>query len=336
MATYNGNLNLLDLISNQENDPLTGLVEDVPTYAPEFSQIPVTVKSGITYRIVKRTALPPSGFRQVNQGIGTSKSTYKQEVKEMFPLDVIITVDELIVKGDDESAGDILTHEAQGALQSAILTIGAQTWYGTSNDANGFDGIRSQITNNIAASSGTGAISTSAYALWLHPWGVNYPVGNKGQVAMKPWNTQLIPASNTVTVGTTTGSTAYFNAYYSNINAYIGLAVASNYSVFAVTGVQWGNGTSTVYPLTDRLASQLLSLIPLNRRQGLCWFMNRTAHWLLWQSRSTVNVGTAGANAGYGLQPANAAGTPQFAPPPESLCGYPIVLTDSISNTESN
>jgi len=38
------NLNLLDLISNQGNDELTGLIEDVVTYAPEFSMIPVVVK----------------------------------------------------------------------------------------------------------------------------------------------------------------------------------------------------------------------------------------------------------------------------------------------------
>lgn len=333
MATFNGNLNLLDLITNQDNDPLTGLIEDVPTYAPEFSQIPVTIKPGVTYKILKRTALPPSGFRQFNQGIGTSKSSYKQEVKEMFPLDVLITVDEQIVQSDDESAGDILTHEAQGALQSAIITLGAQTWYGTSNDVNGFDGIRAQVTNNIGAGGTTS--TTSAYALWLHPWGVNYPVGLKGQVAMKPWTTQYIPATNTVTIGTATGQTALYNAYCSNIACRIGLAVGSNYSAFAVTGLQYGNGTTTFYPLTDKLASQLLSLIPLNRRQGLCWFMNRQAHWFLWQSRSTVNTNTNG-SLSYGLQPADGSGRPQFAPPPETLCGYPIVLTDSIQNTESN
>jgi len=333
MATFNGNLNLLDLITNQDNDPLTGLIEDVPTYAPEFSQIPVTIKPGITYKILKRTALPPSGFRAFNQGIGTSKSSYKQEVKEMFPLDVQIFVDEQIVQSDDESAGDILTHEAQGALQSAIITLGAQTYYGTSNDVNGFDGVRAQTTNNIGAGGTTN--STSAYALWLHPWGVNYPVGLKGSVAMKPWAQQFIASSNTVTTAGVAGSTGHYNAYVSNISARIGLTVGSNYSVFAVTGIQYGNGTTTFYPLTDRLASQLLSLIPLNRRQGLCWFMNRQTHWTLWQSRSTVNVG-ANAGLSYGLQPSDGSGRPQFAPPPESLCGYPIVLTDSIQNTESN
>ena len=41
---------------------------------------------------------------------------------------------------------------------------------------------------------------------------------------------------------------------------------------------------------------------------------------------STVNT-ASNASLSYGLQPADAGGRPQFAPPPESLCGYPIVLT---------
>ena len=80
------NLTLLDLITLQKNDPLTGLVEDVTTYAPEVSSIPVVVRPGITYYIAKRTALPTSGFRQVNQGIASSKSAYKKEVKDIYEL----------------------------------------------------------------------------------------------------------------------------------------------------------------------------------------------------------------------------------------------------------
>jgi hypothetical protein len=329
MPTFNGNLNALDLITNQGNDMLTGLIEDVPVYAPEFAQIPVTVKDGITYKIVKRLALPQAGWRQINQGIGTVKSTYKQEVKEMFPLDCIINVDELIVQGDDESAGgDILTKEAQGALQSAILTIGAQTWYGTSNDANGFQGVRAQLTNNVGAGGSTN--TTSAYLIWLHPWGCNYPIGRKGQISMKPWNIQQI-----VTVNPGTSGASNIMAYVSNISSFIGFTVGSNYSCYAVTGLS-GPGANT-YMLTDKLMGQLLSYVPMTRRQGLVWFMNRNAHWQLQQSRMTIyNANLYGTVAGYSYQAAGASGAPAVAPPPDSALGYPIVVTDSISNTESN
>lgn len=308
---------MLDLITNQENDALTGLIEDVPIYAPEFSQIPVEVKPGVTYRIVKRTALPPSGFRQINQGIGTSKSSYKQEVKEMFFADTIINVDEAIVKGDDESAGgDILTKEAHGALQSVIITLGAQTWYGTSNDANGFTGIRSQVTASIAAGGTTN--TTSVYLLWLHPWGVNFPLGRKGQVAMKPWNIQQIVTSNPGT----TGSSNIF-AYVSNISFFIGLTVGSNYSIFAITGLS--APSASTYVMTDALGAQLLSYVPMTRRQGLVWFMNRNAHFQLQKSRTAI-----------GYFPGGPTGAPAWSPPPDSCQGYPIVVTDSVTNIESN
>lgn len=327
MPTYNGNLSLLDLVTLQGNDPLTGLIEDVTTYAPEFSQVPVQVKSGITYKIAKRTVLPPSGFRQVNQGIGTSKSAYKQEVKEMYPLDVIINVDEMIWKGDDESVGDVLTKEAQGALQSVIITLGAQFYYGTSNDPNGFSGIRAQISNTVQAGGTTG--STSCYAAWLHPWGVNFPIGRKGEIAMPPFNRQQIAVTNP---GAST--TSNFFAWVSNISAFIGLTVGSNYSVWNVGGITTVNATAGIYTqaLTDRLAASLLALIPLNRRQGLVWFMNRNSHFLLQQSRTTIQA-TAGAGS---YQVAGPGGTPAWPAPPDMMLGFPIIVTDSITNSESN
>ena len=324
-STSSNMLNLLDLVTQQGNDALTGLIEDVMIYAPEFAQFPVIRKSGTSYKIVSRNQLPQSGFRQVNQGIGTSKSGYKQQVKEMFPVDVIINVDELIVKGDDESAGgDILTKEAQGALQSVINTLGTQIWYGTTSpgDPNGFSGLRAQCTNSIGA--GGTSNTTSAYLVWLHPWGVNLPVGNKGEIAMIPWFKQQVVVTNPGTTGTSN-----LMAWVSNINCFIGLTVGSDYSVFAITGLSQP-GTLT-YPLTDKLGSQLISYIPMMRRQGLMWFMNRNALYQLQQSRSTIAV-----SGGGSYWPAGAGGGPAWSPTPDNLGGYPIVVTDSIINTESN
>lgn len=320
------NLTLYDLITTQQNDVLTGLVEDVTTYAPELSQIPVIVRPGITYKILKRTALPAAGFRSANAGITGSKSSYKQEVKEMMFLDGQITVDEAIVKGDDRSTGDILSHEAQGVLQNAIITVGNQTYYGQANDgSNGFVGVRAQLANTSSAGGTTN--STTAYALWLNPWGVTYDVGKEGVIALPPFQRQQIVAP--------TGTGNIF-AWVSNISFYIGLSVKSNSSVWGVTGITthttassvFPNGTSTVYDqaMTDRIAAELVSKIPLNRRNGLVWFMNRTSHFLLQQSRTALNFQSAGALNG----------SPAWSPPPLACEGYPVVVTDSITNTEDN
>lgn len=321
------NLTLLDLITLQKNDPLTGLVEDVTTYAPEVSSIPVVVRPGITYYIAKRTALPTSGFRQVNAGIASSKSSYKKEVKEMFPIDCQVTTDELIVKGDDRSTGDILSHEAQGALQSTLITVGSQTYYGAANDgSNGFVGLRAQMYGTASAGGTTN--SSTAYALWLNPHGVSYDVGKDGVIAMPPFQRQQIAAP--------TGTGTIF-AWVSNISFYIGLSVKSNYSVWGVTGItthttgvtgSFISGQSTIYDqaMTDRKAAELVAQIPLVRRNGLVWFMNRQSHFLLQQSRAAINFQVASA--------ANA--SPAWSSRPEMCEGFPVIVTDSITNTENN
>jgi hypothetical protein len=247
----------------------------------------------------------------------------------MYPLDVIINVDEMIWKGDDESVGDVLTKEAQGALQSVIITLGAQFYYGTSNDPNGFSGIRSQISNTVGAGGSTN--TTSCYACWLHPWGVHFPIGRKGEIAMPPFTRQQIVVSNPGT----TGSSNLF-AWVSNISCFIGLTVGSNYSVWNIGGISTAV-SSGVYTqaLTDRLAASLLALIPLNRRQGLVWFMNRNSHFTLQQSRTTIQAGSGGGTTGS-YQPADGGGRPAWPAPPDMMLGYPIIVTDSITNSESN
>ena len=307
------NLTLFDLVTLQRNDFLTGLVEDVTTYAPEFSMIPVEKRAGTYYEIVRRTSLPSVSFRNINTGITPTKSIYKKELKEMFFLDGQIVVDEAIVKGDDASTGSVLVHEAQGALQAAVITIGTQVYYGQSSPgiSNGFPGLRTQLSGVITAGGTTS--TTTAFLVWLNPQGVHFDVGNDGEIAMKPWWIQ-----KTLPSGGTTGQD--YIAWISNISAYIGLAVVSTWSVWGVVGID------ATHKMTDIIGAQLISLIPLNRRQGLQWFMNRTAYYTLQASRTSI-----------GNQPAVAAnGGPAWSPPPLECNGYPICVTDSITNTESN
>jgi hypothetical protein len=321
-------LTLFDLITLQRNDILTGLVEDVTTYAPEFSRIPVVTRPGTWYEVVRRTALGTAAFRQVNGGATAIKSQYKKEVKGMFFVDVPINVDEAILKADDKSTGDVYTHEAQGALQAALILLGAQTWYGTSNDANGFAGVRAQCAGSVGAGGTT--TSTSAYLLWINgPWGCRFDVGENGAVNLPPPMRQQIAAP----VGT-----GNIFAWVSNLSCWVGFNVISANSTngggatWAVTGITT-HQTTNVYDqaLTDRIAAQLISNIPLVRRQGLCWFMNRTSYFLLQQSRSTFNPTTGGM-----FVPGAGDGRPGWAPPPNMLEGYPLVVTDSVVNTESN
>ncbi len=317
---------LYDLAILDRADQYTGLIEDVTTLAPEFDVFSAHKRSGTWYKTVKRTTLPTVQFRTVNAGVPTSKSVYKSEVKEMFFMDARLNMDEAVWDADPESVGSLWQLEAAGAMRAAAILIGQQTYYGTSADSNGFTGIRSQLAFTTAATTGT---STSAYLCWMdEKEGCRYDVGMDGNFAISaPFRQQVVDPAN---------SSNSFFAYVGNLKAWLGYNQMSNLSAFAVTGI-----TGTLqYWLKDDLAAQLIAQIPVARRSNLRWFMNRSCESYLQRSRSTVNVGinpagtTSGNLASY--QSAGADGRPAFSPLPNQLGGYPITLTDSILNTETN
>lgn len=326
------NISLYDLATLQRNDPYTGLIEDVTTLPAEWNSISAMKRSGTWYEIVKRTTYPTAQFRQVNAGVTTSKSAYKKEVKEMLFVDTQLQMDEAIWDADDASVGQIWQLEAEGAMRAAAILLGQQTYYGTSADANGFIGLRSQFTA-VAKAGGT-TNTTSAYLLWEdEKHGVRYDVGRDGQFAISaPFRQQIAPTSTTVQF-----------AYVGNLRAYVGLFVGSNLSVYAITGIGTTVSTPETNPLSDLLAQQLYASIPAARRNKLRWYMNRTSESILQQNRSAV-IPTAGIFSGASptgvgtayLQPADSTGRPAYSPMPTMLNGWPIVVTDSILNTETN
>jgi len=309
------NLTLYDLAVLHRTDEYTGLIEDVTTLAPEFSTISAMKRPGTWYEIVKRVQYPTAQFRNVNEGVTTSRSTYKKEVKEMLFLDTQLQMDEAIWDGDDATAGPVWQLEARGAIEASSILIGQQTWYGTSADAKGFNGVTSQLCTAVAHAN-SGANTTSAYLLWEDPKeGVRYDVGRDGSFAISPPFRQQVLDGN---------SKPYFG-YVGNLKAYIGLFVGSSYSCWGVTGVTSNTAAYATNGLTDVLAFQLLSYIPARRRNQLRWYMNRTSESTLRQNR-----------VASGYQPADARGLPAFSPLPEMLAGWPITVTDSILNTETN
>lgn len=317
------NPTLIDLAALNRTDSYTGLVEDVTTLAPEFSTFSAHARSGWFYEVVRRIALPTAQFRITNAGVNTSKSTYKKDVKEMFYIDTQLQIDEAIWKADPGNVGSIWMNEAAGAMRSASILIGQQTYYGTSADAAGFVGIRSQLAYTIAAGGTTS--STSAYLCNMDAQqGCRYDVGMDGQFAISaPQRQQVV---DTVNSGKT-----YF-AYVGNLNAWVGYNQISNLSSWAVTGVT----TTQAQWLTDSFGSQLLAKIPMARRGNLRWFINRTAASTLQRARSTVNIGIVASNPTASYQAAGADGRPAFSPLPDNLVGYPITVTDSILDTETN
>jgi hypothetical protein len=300
-------LTLLDLAARTGSDAIVGLIEDVTTSAPEFRNVLARPMPGTSYKLTRRTALPTPAFRDANPAsLASSSSAYVQDLKQMYFLDCPLEVDEMIIKGDSRDIGDLLSDEAAGALEAAFNVLGRQFYYGTAADAKGFAGLQSQLSIDSVFAGGTTS-TTSAYLVDISLQGVHFVVGNDGAIELPDWMKQKVSTGNM--------------AFVSNLSSFIGLNVGNKDAVYRVRGVNAGANK-----LTDAKGAELLSKVPgrIAAKGTLRWFLNRTAAYSLQLSRSAVGQVDAGAS-----------GLPAFAPFPTELGGVPIIVTDSLLDTET-
>jgi len=310
-----GPITLLDL-AIRNGDAVAIVVEDVTTVAPEINVVPAVPRQGTSYDVLRRVGLPAGGFRQVGSGVTMSKSTWSRETKPMYLFDAQMLIGEDIVKAQTASSratvGDVLADEASATIRGSIINLGQQFYYGVSADANGFAGLSTQFTEELDAGGSTS--TTSAYLAWLdpseiNPQGVHFSLGLDGAMNFSEWLKQQVD------MGAGKKAMAWVNGFL----FYIGLGVASTQSVWRVRGI------SAAHPLTDDLGNQMLSKVPIARRNNLRWFMNKTAAFTLQKARATVTIAQPGIPA-TGLYPEL----------PSMLAGWPITLTDSLLDTESS
>jgi hypothetical protein len=322
----NALVSLLDISKRTGSDPAIGLLEETTTFAPELTTLMGRPISGTTYMATSRT-LPTVAFRSANNGSDSIKSSYSQKLAQCFILDPQMIADKMVVDaeakgGVNQSVGDILFDEAQGVLTASGILLGSQVWYGTSSDALGFNGILS-LTNALNTTTGptapapvisaggtTANVQTSAYLVWNHIQGAHFVWGNNQGLSMGDWRTQQVNGANSKPM----------TAYVNNLSAWIGLAVNHSKSIARIANCE----DATSKRLTDAMGAKLMQYVPLAIQQsgGLRWFMNQQAAYQLQFSRS---AGTA-----------NTSSDPLvFAPTPTTLCGIPITITNSITNTEA-
>lgn len=318
-------ISLLDITKRSGSDPAIGLLEETTTFAPELRTLMGRPISGTTYRATRRT-LPTVAFRRANDGSDTVKSAYDQILAQCYILDGQMQMDKAVAdaeakQGLNESVGDVLFDEAQGVLLGAGIAVGSQLWYGTSSDALGFAGIAS-LTGALNTSTGataaapvvsaggtTASVQTSAYLVWNNIKGVHFIWGNNEGLKMDDWRVQTVLGANSKNM----------TAYVNNLQGWIGLAVNHSKSVARIANCE----DAANKRLTDAIGAKLLQYVPLQIQEsgGLRWFMNQQAAYQLQISRSTSTN--------------NDSNPIKFASQPTDLCGIPITITNSISNTES-
>ncbi|HXE53707.1 MAG TPA: hypothetical protein VN541_11855, partial [Tepidisphaeraceae bacterium] len=71
---------LLDIAKANGSDPIVGLIDETTKAHPEISMVAARTIKGLNYKTWVRTGLPTAGFRQANQGVASSKSTYENRL----------------------------------------------------------------------------------------------------------------------------------------------------------------------------------------------------------------------------------------------------------------
>jgi hypothetical protein len=308
-------LTLLDITKQTGTDQAVGVVEEVRTFAPEAATLLGRPIAGTTYKTLKRTLLPAGPtFRKANQGSDILSSTWDQVIQQCFYLDGQMSTDEAVLSASEFGEDYVLANEAVGVLKQKLITLGSQFYYGNPSDTDaGFRGLQYLYdTTNCQQKAGGSAsnIQTSAYFVCNGLEYTSFIFGKNMGIQMNAWLRQQVKDNNG----------KYYFAKVNNLAGWIGLSF--NYSKSVVRVCNIDNISTTTLPLTDAIGAKALASFPVGVVPNFC-FMNRPTRLGLQISRSAI-IGAITANEPL-----------RFAPTPAEIGGIPIVVTDSLINTEA-
>lgn len=308
--------NLLDLAKKTGSDATVGLIEQNLLAYPEAQLFPARTISGTSFKTMLRTDYPAPGFRLVNEGTETLKGTYENKMVECAYLDGLLEIDEAQVQADSGDIADAMTLEASGLMKGTLRTLGRQLWYGTAQDAKGFQGANQIVPSGLKvdATGTTANTGSSCYLVCFGSQAVQFIFGNGNVFAMPDWTRQRV-----------TRSSKHLFAWVSNISGWTGAQWVNAYSVGKIYNLTEDSGKG----LTDSLVADLIAKFPddADMSNAKLFCTRRSARELQKSRTPTSAANTSAARTASGVEIA--------APWPTTSNGIPIVLTSSLTNTEA-
>jgi hypothetical protein len=302
---------LLDIAKMNGTDAEVGLIEEVTTVAPEVKVGAARTIKGMNYNTLVRTGLPTVNFRNANEGVVPSKSTWEKRLTECYILNPSWQADKAVADKHEDGAQALLALEADGMVKAAFIRLGLQFYYGNTvglpGDIKGFPGLlQSYDATNMVVDAG-GTSDNTASSVWAVKWGaqnVQFVYGADGSLDVSDPREQSVADPN--------NAGAFYTAYFQEMLAYPGLQVSNVYCIGRIKKLTAEAGKG----LTDNLVSQLLEKFPVGFKPDVL-LMGRRSLGQLQRSRTATNP----------------TGAP--APIPTESQGIPIEVTDSIVNTEA-
>ena len=300
------------------------LIEANTTFAPEWGVIPVKAIKGTSYSTLVRSSLPTVDFQNLGAGVTATKSLFSVRKHDMFFLKARVEAVKEIAEAWDREAGAVGSYfsvESSGITRAAMQKLGSQVFYGTAAGTDkGFQGLKAFTAfggaTTLNATGTTANTASSVYLAWCDS-------GSEEAISFLTGNDTVLqlpePRLETITVTNADGTTGSADAYTAQIDGYSGLRIGSPNAVVRICNLTAESGKK----LTDELLAQAMALFPVGYRPTHI-FMSRRSQEQLRIARSPGSLTTL-----------NGAGISLSAPPPTEYAGIPIVVTDSILNTDA-
>lgn len=316
-------LTLLDVAKLNGTDKVVGLIEENLTYAPELTIFPARSIRGTSFYTVKRTGFPSVSFRGANAGVAATKSSFAKQLTECFILAGLVQIDKAVGMAHEDGEGALEMIEASGVMKQSLITLGSQIWYGVSADASGFPGIKALVPKTQTAGDGTSAnmvnaagttatTASSVYGVKFGAQDVQIVTGNGASFDLSPFRDQQIPDP--------ADSTKYLAGRVADLTAWVGLSVQNVNCIGRILNLTEDSGKG----LTDSLLADLFAKYPVGYKPDAL-FMSRRSRKQLQKSRTVTLFGQGTNRPNQGI----------VAPLPTEYEGVPIIVTDSILDTDA-
>ncbi len=270
-----------------------------------------TASNGTQHQYLKEIGAPVVGFRDPNTGRDVDKSSDELVTINLKILSANTMCDKALADVHKKGPGAFVAREARRHLRQAFFEAEKQMLYGTGNIADGFTGLVDNasvatLAGEMVIDAG-GTTPGTASSVWFIV--TNDDETDVTAIAGQDGN---IDIGDTIVTKHQDANGKSYPVYYTPIESWLGLQIGCKYSVGRIVNVTEDAGKG----LTDDLLSQMLELFPSDKQPSLIG-MSRRSRGQLQRSRTTYSP------------------TGQPAPLPSEYEGIPIVVAESIPNTEA-
>lgn len=295
----------------------------------EIGRGQATVDQDYIEGLIRKEGTPVDPFRNVNEGLKTSKGEYERTLFKLHNAGGYVQYDRALIDRDATRGARLMETEAERVLEDAIRALGVQFFYGGSGDggasSKGFQGLQAFVESSrtidaggSAAGSGDTCLTSAYFVRFSELDGVCWLFGRDGAFNLSEIERVDVPDP--------ADSSKLIPMYRQLLEFYPGLAFNSKYAAVRVANIDVSTATTPASLSTTALTDKHL-IVGLEQFKGGkpdAIFMSRKAGILLGASRQpSITISGKSVVAG------------EFQVPTEAY-GIPILYTDSLCANETH